>query len=596
MVSDLLSQPRTADDLKALARQLGVRNIRDLLAMSMAQDPFYAPWTRAGKVHAQWFADLWHRCGYTQLREVHLRRMHYKILSAFPGLLTADTTHVSPVKGIPGSPYANTEDCFAYLVRASHLARASRLVDPAHFADHRNPTVMDHGYSSDISVPSFAWDDRGSWHLWGLPTHLGFALNLTLPKPSVEGYGYASDRQPYLLEVWVEKSTMDDVLAPLVYSHGVRVVTSVGFQSITNVVKFLHRAARAKKPARLFYISDYDPAGAHMPSAVARQLEYYHQRYAPDCEIKLEPVVLTKAQVQHYQLPRIPIKESDARKGHFEDVYGEGAVELDALEALHPGELRRILRDRLDPYIDSDLRERLSDAEDEANERLQDAWNEATGDLRDEATEIEAEARAIYKRYDRVLTRLAARLERDLAPMQERVDALKERITAAQDAFELPEVEYPEPEVDPQGEEDWLYSSDRAYLEQNMYYQARKQGRTVGELSAEAGMVRTQQAADWAAMQGPFPEGCPPYNARLHTLGRLCKRGHAWGQTGKSLRFHNKGTPACLYCHAESHARRRTRTPDEHEPQWVYDPTRITLRLVGAHADAQDETEDEDEA
>jgi hypothetical protein len=48
----------------------------------------------------------------------------------------------------------------------------------------------------------------------------------------------------------------------------------------------------------------------------------------------LTPLALTLAQVQQYRLPRIPIKESDRRKPGFEDTYGEGAVELDALEAL----------------------------------------------------------------------------------------------------------------------------------------------------------------------------------------------------------------------------------------------------------------------
>src|SRR5262249_48969878 len=72
-----LSAPRTADDIKALARQVGVRNVEDLLALDRKQDPFYAPHTPTGKVHAHWFAELWDRCGYTNLRDVHLRRMHY---------------------------------------------------------------------------------------------------------------------------------------------------------------------------------------------------------------------------------------------------------------------------------------------------------------------------------------------------------------------------------------------------------------------------------------------------------------------------------------------------------------------------------------
>ena len=60
--------------------------------------------------------------------------------------------------------------------------------------------------------------------------------------------------------------------------------------------------------------------------------------------------MLTADQVARYGLPRIPIKDSDARKGHFEARYGEGATELDALEAIHSGELARIVRARVDVY------------------------------------------------------------------------------------------------------------------------------------------------------------------------------------------------------------------------------------------------------
>ncbi len=44
---------------------------------------------------------------------------------------------------------------------------------------------------------------------------------------------------------------------------------------------------------------------------------------------------LTLDQVQYYQLPRTPIKETERRRGGFEGRYGEDAVELDALEALY---------------------------------------------------------------------------------------------------------------------------------------------------------------------------------------------------------------------------------------------------------------------
>ena len=52
----------------------------------------------------------------------------------------------------------------------------------------------------------------------------------------LDGYMYAPSDQPYLVEIWIEKSTMDDVLLPLCEELHINLVTSAGFQSITSAV------------------------------------------------------------------------------------------------------------------------------------------------------------------------------------------------------------------------------------------------------------------------------------------------------------------------------------------------------------------------
>jgi hypothetical protein len=73
------------------------------------------------------------------------------------------------------------------------------------------------------------------------------------------------------------------------------------------------------------------------------------ETFAPGANVKLDPLVLTPRQVSEYGLPRTPIKESDRRKAGFEAVHGEGAVELDALEALYPGQLSHIVEEAIVP-------------------------------------------------------------------------------------------------------------------------------------------------------------------------------------------------------------------------------------------------------
>ena len=202
-------------------------------------------------------------------------------------------------------------------------------------------------------------------------------------------------------------------------------VVGVGYLSITAVTNMLKRVATAEKPARIFYASDFDSSGEGMPIQVARQTAFWLADYVPDADIKLTPIALTAEQVRQYQLPRAPIKEGDHTKRDFEDRHGEGATELDALEALYPGELERILREAAEPYVDFTLLQRLRDAEREAEEVLSEAWEEATTDECDELAEIEAEAEEIVGRYTEELTALSERLEAELQPLEENLNRLR---------------------------------------------------------------------------------------------------------------------------------------------------------------------------
>jgi hypothetical protein len=571
--ADYLYMPRTYEDIQRLAAHRGVTR-KSLLALSPDNDPFYAG-SPAGVIHAQWFADLWDACGYTHMRDIHLRRMHYKAVSAFPDLLTADT---SPVRGgQTGHRYQNTEEDWNYLVSTSALARALGLVPVEAIVDHRNPPLEEDRWVLPLEDEGIGWsgdedEDEDRWGFPALPDTLGAALDFTLPTPHVTGYDYDPRRQDYLVEVWTEKSTMNDILARIRRRYDVRAVPFIGFASITRCVEFLRRVKRDGRPGRVLFVSDFDPAGRSMPPAAARVLEFYRQQFAPDSDIKLTPLILTKAQVVEYALPRIPIKDEDRRKENFEDRHGEGAVELDALEAIQPGEFQRIVEAAVDHYIDLGLSGRLYEARAEANERLEEAWDEATADLQDEARALEEDARAVYARYERLLARLSTRLQRDLFPIQERMTQLQWAITQAKDAFVPPELERPTPDVAPD-DDDWLYSSDRDYLDQLRYYHAHKEGLTVEDWEARQAASQEEKARERAQastvprlseeeLRAPFPEGCPPYDRRKRMLGPLCGAEHEHGTTGYSLRAirENGRYGECMQCKAARTARGRRKS------------------------------------
>jgi hypothetical protein len=465
---------RGYDAIKAVAKEYRMR-VSELLVLAEKNDPFYAG-SPAQRAKAAWFAELWVRFRYTS--GVHLRRVHYRLVSGD----VRERKH-------DGTPYENTESCWDYLGEAGKYARYLSLIRPDAFEDHRNPPpriyMAPTGMRPSPTVQLTALED---WMLPWIESDLSALLSLPLPTVDlVNGYTYEAIDQPYLVEVWVEKSTMDDVLLPLCEALRVNFVTSVGFQSITSAIRLLQRASalvHLGRPTRIFYISDFDPAGDGMPVAVARQLEFWLQEYAPGADIKLTPLGLIRDQVITYQLPRIPIKDSDARKARFEERYGGGAVELDALEALYPGELARLVREAVEPYRDLGLADRLAEVATEAQEMAEQAWDEQMAPHRQERDAIAADVRAIVEAYQGQLAQMDAALQAELAPLWERAEALRRAVEVVMRGFRPALPPRPEAETQPVDEEAWLFDGQRPYLMQLSIYKAHRNGYGSNELTA----------------------------------------------------------------------------------------------------------------
>jgi hypothetical protein len=329
--------------------------------------------------------------------------------------------------------------------------------------------------------PSWSFGPLPEWRLPAIQSDLTSGLCFRVPDVEVSGYDYDHGDQPYHVELWIEKSTMDDVLLPLCRRFAVNLVRGIGFQSITGAVRLLQRVQRlrrvaAEKPCRVFYLSDFDPGGHQMPVAVARQVEFWLPQYAPGADVKLTPLVMTKEQVRRYALPRVPIKDSDRRKAGFEERHGEGAVELDALEAVFPGELANIVRAAVAPYRDEGLEERLEEVGEEAVGCVEEDWARATAGQREELQAVEEEAAAVLADYQGRLEEMDAELQGRLAPLRGRLAAVRHGVEAAMAAFDPDLPDRPGPEVAGAEELGWLFASSRKYLEQLGHYKAYKAG------------------------------------------------------------------------------------------------------------------------
>ena len=453
--------------LKALADELGCP-LKDLLVLAPQNDPFNAG-SPTDLAQARWFAEIFQKYGFK--RGVHVRKIHYKLQALRENVVRPD-----------GKLYENTEESWRYLEMAAKKARYLGLVDPADFDDRRNPDPVDYAPEPrEAPEPDWHVDDEFYWHLPEIDSSLSFYIDV--PQIRVSGYDYEPGDQPYHEEVWIEKSTENDVLEPICQQYGVTFRPGLGFQSITTATKALARFVELSalgRPSRIFYIADHDPAGDFMPVAVARQLEFWLWKNGLHADVKLILLALTREQVEQYDLPRKPIKESDRRKAGFEERRGEGAVELDALEALHEGALARIVGDALLQYRDEGLEARLEAAAYTAETEADSEWESAIEEIKEEVSELRDEVTAVVKPFKPKLDKLAQELEEALAPVKERIEEFEERAQeAVNDAANLLCVDLPdrpEPDTDPSDESDWLFDSSRSYAEQLKHYRIHKNG------------------------------------------------------------------------------------------------------------------------
>jgi hypothetical protein len=441
--------PLTGHDItKRMAAEVGMA-IQDLLVLARGNDP-YSIGTIAHLRDAHWFTDLWERFGFSN--GVHLRRIHYQLISQ------------GNIKLPDGSTYENTEAHWNRLSEAGKKARILDMVDPRAFTDRRNPAPLINHENNNYSADIYFTDVRVLQSCSGISAHFPYPTG-ALPEPQVS-YHCTSADQPHLLEVWIEKSTMNDILVPLCEEMGVNLVTSIGFQSLTASVNLLARATHSGKPARVLYISDFDPAGKGMPVAVARQCQYQMEQRGVNAELAIEHLLMTQDQVHEYSLPRVPIKDSDRRKAGFEEKFGMGAVELDALEALIPGEFERLVRQAIQRYQDSSISDRISEVEDEAQKEVSELWEEETQDVREEMLSLRDELETIYDEYREPVREISTKMNKALEPINERLSELHDEFTRIEIRFDPDLPDKPASEPDGPVTDDPLFTSDRDYFDQ----------------------------------------------------------------------------------------------------------------------------------
>jgi hypothetical protein len=165
---------------------------------------------------------------------------------------------------------------------------------------------------------------------------------------------------PVYVEVWCEKDALAGVLMEETEVYDVPLMIARGYASLT----FLHSAAMAieakDKPAFIYHLGDYDPSGVD----AARDIEAKLRRYAPGAEIYFERPAVTREQIEQWNLPTRPTKQTDTRAKKFGSAT---SVELDAIPAR---QLRELVREVIERHVDQEQLALLRVAEQSERELL----------------------------------------------------------------------------------------------------------------------------------------------------------------------------------------------------------------------------------
>jgi hypothetical protein len=189
---------------------------------------------------------------------------------------------------------------------------------------------------------------------------------------------------------------------------------------------------------------------------VARKIEFIVRKDYPGLDIQVRPILLTEQQCQRYRLPRTPIKETDRGRGRFEDRFGEGATELDALEVLHPGAIEEILTTEIKRYHDDTLSRRLRQFAARKQREL-DAINErVTTKYQEQIDTLTSDYEDLVNEYNEEIAELLERRD-------EIGDAVKDELKAQQPTTD--DYDWPEP-AEGNEDSDPLLDSTRDYVEQ----------------------------------------------------------------------------------------------------------------------------------
>lgn len=297
-------------------------SMKALTVLAPQNDPFRVD-TPARHRDGKWLAMTARDLGLGD-RVIHLRGLHYMVL------------------GRPkpnGAPYTNTDEDWLWL--SGDAGKAARWLGYLPFdqvRDQRNAAPVVQIWTPPDPMPYISV---------GVDVDIPDIDDIT-PAVGIDDFRGA---QPYKLAIFGEKSSLEDVLAPIANRCQADLYLPTGEISDTMLHEMATIGAADGRPMVVFTFADADPSGWQMSISIARKLQAFRTLMFPDLRFQVRRVTLTPEQVREYGLPSTPLKETEKRGDAWRKAMGVDQTEVDALATLRPDLLTRIANDALGQYL-----------------------------------------------------------------------------------------------------------------------------------------------------------------------------------------------------------------------------------------------------
>jgi hypothetical protein len=174
--------------------------------------------------------------------------------------------------------------------------------------------------------------------------------------------------QKYRPEVWIEKDALVGVVEPVCERFKVPYFACRGYTSQSEAYaagKRFQAYRRQGFTPIVLHLGDHDPSGLHMTVDNGNRLDLFSYGH-----VEVRRLALNMDQIEQYDPPPNPAKETDSRFESYAAEHGESSWELDALD---PDVIDQLIEDALRDLIDQDAWDKAEEAEREHKEGLEQA-------------------------------------------------------------------------------------------------------------------------------------------------------------------------------------------------------------------------------